>query len=80
MIVEGSCSDGILTKTKTLSTAEGFVAVLKALPKAERDAVVVRIAQDKEFTQDIVDVATIAARRKEPARSFRKYLAEKQSG
>jgi len=66
--------------TRTVSTAEGFVAVLKALPKAERDAVVVRIARDKEFARDIADLATIAKRRKEPARAFRKYLAEKRGG
>jgi inorganic pyrophosphatase len=66
--------------TNAESTAEGFVAVLKALPKAERDAVVVRIARDKEFARDIVDLATIAERRKEPRRAFRKYLAEKQGG
>lgn len=63
---------------KTVAAAEGFLALLKALPKAERDAVVVGIARDKEFTRDILDLATIAERRNEPARPFRKYLAEKQ--
>ncbi len=56
------------------------MAVLKVLPKTERNAVVVQIARDREFARDIVDLATIVERRKEPARSFRKYLAEKQRG
>lgn len=64
--------------TKTEAAAKGFMAVLKALPKAERDAVVVRIARDKEFARDILDLATIEKRRGEPARPFRDYLREKR--
>jgi hypothetical protein len=61
------------------ATAEGFVQILKALPKAQRDAVIVRIAQDREFQKDILDLATIEQRRDEPSRSFRAYLAEKKT-
>ncbi len=64
--------------TKTEATAEGFLSVLKALPKTERDAVIVRIARDDEFGRDILDLATIAERRDEPARPFREYLSEKR--
>lgn len=60
------------------ATAEGFVNVLKALPRAQRDAVIVRIAQDREFQKDILDLAAIEQRRDEPSRSFRDYLAEKK--
>ena len=59
------------------ATAEGFVAVLKALPKTERDAVIVRLAHDEEIAQDLLDLATIEQRRDEPVRPFREYLSEK---
>ena len=64
--------------TKTEATAEVFLTALKALPKEERDAVLVRIAQDKEFARDLLDLAVIADRRKEPSRLFRDYLSEKR--
>ncbi len=63
--------------TKAEAMADGFLAVLKALPKAERDAVVVRIARDGDFARDILDLATIEERRKESSRPFRQYLSEK---
>ncbi len=63
--------------TKAEATAEGFLSVLKALPKTERDAVIVRIARDDDFGRDILDLATISDRRGEPARKFREYLSEK---
>lgn len=58
--------------TKAETTAENFVAVLKALPKSVRDAVIVRLARDKEFGRDFVDLAIIAQREDEPGRPFRK--------
>jgi len=61
------------------ATADSFITLLKALPKAQRDAIVVRIARDREFAHDILDLATIAERRKERSRPFREYLAEKQA-
>ena len=64
--------------TKAETTAEGFVAVLKALPKSERDAVIVRIAQDEEFGQDFADLAIIAERKDEPSRPFKEYMREKR--
>ena len=62
--------------TRTQATADSFVSLLKAFPKTQRDAIVVRIARDKEFAHDILDLATIAERRKEKSRPFREYLAE----
>ena len=54
-----------------------FLTALKALPKADRDAVVVRIARDKAFARDILDLALIAKRRTERSRPFREYLSKK---
>lgn len=64
--------------TNTEAVAEIFMKALKALPKAERDAVVVKIARDKEFSRDLIDLAVFAERRKEPSRPFREYLKEKK--
>ena len=63
--------------TKTDATAEVFLTALKALPRAERDAVLVRIARDKAFARDLLDLALIERRRHEPSRPFCDYLAEK---
>jgi len=61
------------------ATADVFLTALKALPKVERDAVVVRIARDKAFARDILDLALIAKRRGERSRPFRDYLTEKNA-
>jgi hypothetical protein len=61
------------------ATADVFLTALKALPKRERDAVVVRIARDKAFARDILDLAVIADRRGERSRPFREYLSEKNA-
>ena len=65
-----------MAKTQA-ATADVFLTALKALPKAERDAVLVRIARDKAFARDILDLALIAKRRGERSRPFREYLSEK---
>lgn len=62
--------------TKAETTAEGFVAVLKALPKSEQDAVILRIAQDEEFGHDLLDLAIVAERKAEPGRPFTEYTGE----
>ena len=64
---------------KRTAIADGIVTMLKALPKAERDAVIVRIAQDEEFVEDILDLATIASRRDEPSRPYRDYRKERKA-
>ncbi|MFQ5807163.1 MAG: hypothetical protein ACE5I3_12010 [Phycisphaerae bacterium] len=63
-----------MTKAQA-ATADVFLTALKALPKAERDAVLVRIAREKAFARDILDLALIARRRTEPSRPFRDYLS-----
>jgi hypothetical protein len=58
--------------------ADVFLTALKALPKRERDAVLVRIARDKSLARDLADLALIAERRPQPSRPFRQYLAQKK--
>lgn len=61
------------------ATAEVFYTALKALSKSERDAVLARIANEKSWARDLVDLATIAQRRHEPSRSFRTFLSAKRT-
>ena len=61
--------------TEVEATAEVFYTALRALPKTERDAVLVRIARDKSLARDLMDLAAIERRRHEPSRPFRTYLA-----
>ncbi len=65
-----------MTKAQA-ATADVFLTALKALPKSERDAVVLRIARDRAFRREILDLALIAERRREPSRPFREYLAHR---
>ncbi|MCG3129576.1 MAG: hypothetical protein FLDDKLPJ_00310 [Phycisphaerae bacterium] len=65
-------------KTTHQATADVFVTALRALRKADRDAVLVQIARDKEFAQDVLDLALMTTRRKEPSRPFREYLAARK--
>ena len=64
--------------TKTEATADVFLRALKGLPKAERDAVLMRIAHDKTLSKDLRDLLLISERRKERSRPFREYLSEKR--
>ena len=65
--------------TKSEATAEVFMTALRALPKPERDAVLVRIARDRVLGRDLIDLVLIEDRREEPSRPLDEYLAEKAS-
>ena len=60
------------------ATADVFLTALKALPKGQRDAVVVRIARDRVFRRDILDLALIGERRSEPSRPFLSMARHRQ--
>ena len=62
--------------TSSQATAEVYFTALMALPKKERAAVLVRIAEEKTLREDLLDLAVLAERRDEPSRPFRDYLAE----
>jgi hypothetical protein len=64
--------------TKTEATAEVFLQAFRALPKKERDEVLVRLAQDKRLGRDFLDLIVIADRGNEPSRPFREYLASRK--
>ena len=62
--------------TRTQATGEVFWTAFQALRPVEKRAVLERLLQDKVLRQDLQDLATIASRKSEPARPFRKYLEE----
>lgn len=65
--------------TKSQANAEVFLMAFKAMPRAERDAVLAGITQDKTLRGDLMDLALIADRRNERSRPFRVYLKERKS-
>lgn len=60
--------------TTSQATAEVFFTALRALPKEERQAVLVRITDDEELREDLLDLAVFAQRRDEPSRPFDEFL------
>jgi len=63
--------------TRTV-TAETFWMAFQALSSPEQRSVVERLLQDRDFREDLVDIALIENRRDEPSRPLREYLAERQ--
>ncbi len=62
--------------TTSQATAEVFATAFRALPKKERQAVLALIADDEELRNDLLDLAVLSQRQKEPSRTFREFLAE----
>jgi len=56
--------------------AEVFWLAFKGLPKKEQQLVVQKLLQDKEFLEDLLDIALIESRRSEPSRPLEEYLTE----
>jgi len=56
------------------ATAEVFWKAFRSLPTEQRQAVLQRLIEDDSLRHDLQDLATIAQRRREPARPLRKYL------
>jgi len=58
--------------------AEVFWLAFKGLPKKEQQLVVQKLLEDKEFLEDLMDIALIEPRRSEPSRPLAEYLAEQE--
>jgi hypothetical protein len=54
--------------TATEATAEVLWTAFRALPKKEREAVLERLLRQREFREDLIDIALIEQRQKEPSR------------
>jgi len=64
--------------TRGEATAEVFMTAFKALSKADRDRVLAKFVEEPRIREDLIDLAIVAQRQKEPSRPFREYLAERE--
>lgn len=60
------------------SRAEVYLMALRSLSKAEKEAVIAHLLEDPELREDILDLAVMKQRQKEPSRPFREYLSDRQ--
>jgi hypothetical protein len=60
-------------------TADSVYATFRSLKKGEREAVIERLLQDRQFREDLLDIATVEQRRSEPGRPLREYLASRKA-
>ena len=60
-------------------TADAVYQTIRRLKPKERDAVFVRLMEDRRFREDLLDIVTIEQRRKEPGRPLREYLATRKT-
>ena len=60
----------------TQAKAEVFWMAFRGLPKKEKQSVIERLLKDKEFMEDLIDIAILRQRREEPSRPLADYLAE----
>ena len=58
--------------------AEVFWMAFKGLPRKERHLIVQKLLQDREFVEDLLDLAVIEQRRSEPSRPLEEYLTERE--
>ncbi|MGB8658124.1 MAG: hypothetical protein WCE90_10135 [Candidatus Zixiibacteriota bacterium] len=58
--------------------AEIFWMAFRGLPKREKQSVIERLLKDEEFMEDLIDLAILKQRRKEPSRSLEHYLADRK--
>jgi len=59
--------------TGSQATAEVFITALKSLSKKERNHVILRIAEEKELREDLLDLSLIAQRKNESSRPFLQF-------
>ena len=65
-----------MTTTQT-ATVQVFLKAFHGLTKTQRHVFFEELLREKAYREDLVDLATIEARRHEPGRPLRQYLAER---
>ena len=65
--------------THTDATAEVFWTAFRVLSRKEQQTVLQRLLKDKSLRQDLIDLAVIENRRREPSWPLREYLAESRN-
>lgn len=59
------------------TTVETLWKVFCALSKKERAVIMERLLADSDFREDLIDMAIVKQRAKEPSRSIEEYLAQR---
>ena len=59
------------------ATIEAFWTAFRALSKKDRAVIMERLLADSEFREDLIDLAILKQRAKEPSRSIEEYLAQR---
>ena len=65
-----------MTTTQT-ATVQVFLKAFHGLTKSQRNVFLEELLREKAYREDLLDLATIEARRHEPGRPLRQYLAER---
>lgn len=65
--------------TTQAATVEVFLKAFHTLNKTQRRIFFDELVREKAYREDLLDLATIAARRHEPTRSLRAYLTERSA-
>lgn len=63
--------------TAAQAMAKVFFQAFKSLSQKEKDQFLDELLKEKEYRQDLIDIALLEARRHESGRPFRDYLAER---
>ena len=63
--------------TTAEATIDAFWKAFCALSKKERAVIMERLLADSEFREDLIDLAILKQRAKEPSRSIDEYLAQR---
>ncbi|MFQ5852762.1 MAG: hypothetical protein ACE5JU_19560 [Candidatus Binatia bacterium] len=58
--------------------AEGLLTAIRSLPKRDRQLILLGLVKDRNLRRDLMDLATIEERKKEPSRPFRDYLKNRK--
>ena len=61
------------------ATVEVFLKAFRTLKRGQRQAFLDHLLQEKPYREDLLDLALIERRRREPPRSFRDYLADRHA-
>ncbi|HAX61597.1 MAG TPA: hypothetical protein DCX95_03425 [Elusimicrobia bacterium] len=64
--------------SQTQAIVRVFMQAFKSLPYQEKESFLGELVKNKRYREDLIDIAIIEARRSEPSRPFREYLAERR--
>ncbi len=64
--------------TNIEATAEVFLTAFRALPQKGRAAIIAKLFDDKEFNEDLIDIAILKQREGESSRPIETYLARRK--